>query len=388
MRREVFFSFRLQAAKTGPAPRPPKKGNENKMKKNFKMFATCGVLFAAMPLLADTETINGYTWTYRINGDAAEIYNKGLDPKAISPEPAGELTIPAALGGKSVASIGMGAFWNCTNITSVTMPASVTNIEYWAFRNCSRLTDVTIPDSVTEIGAAAFWKCTSLTNVTIGSGVTGEFFYMFEDCSSLMSISVNERNPAYKSVNGLLLTKDGTTLVEGVNGNVVIPDSVCNIRSRAFSGRNGLSHVSLPPYSVTNIEYRAFENCTALTGISIPNSVSRIWDNAFDNCNGLFDSNSVPGAILVDGWVVGHGGEFATVTDEYGYSCTQLDLTNVRGIADGSFCGCSELQYDGTPRWVVSRPTTSTLPLTRRLMAKRVSPPRRQPMRAIRSSCA
>jgi len=71
------------------------------------------------------------------------------------------LTIP-----NSVTSIGGTAFNNCTSLTSVTIPSSVTSIADWAFNNCTSLTSVTIPSSVTSIGDGAFNNCQKLTSVT------------------------------------------------------------------------------------------------------------------------------------------------------------------------------------------------------------------------------
>ena len=70
------------------------------------------VFVAAMPLMADTWTDpdTGYTWYYRINGDAAEIFNYGN--VAVSPNPTGDLTIPDTLGGKAVTEIGECAFYD------------------------------------------------------------------------------------------------------------------------------------------------------------------------------------------------------------------------------------------------------------------------------------
>lgn len=77
-----------------------------------------------------------------------------------------ELIIPATYNGKPILSIGRSAFWNCSRITSVTIPDSVTSIEDWAFQNCSSLTSVMIGNSVTKIGGGAFESCTNLTSVT------------------------------------------------------------------------------------------------------------------------------------------------------------------------------------------------------------------------------
>jgi len=108
------------------------------------------VAVAAFGASADTETVGGYTWSYHIVGDTAEIYY-GYSA-AISPKPDGAVTIPSTLGGKPVTSIGDSAFDSCSGLTGVTICNSVTNIGYDAFAYCSGLTGVTIPDSVTSIG--------------------------------------------------------------------------------------------------------------------------------------------------------------------------------------------------------------------------------------------
>ena len=131
-----------------------------------KMLAPCvalGIAALTLPLVADTEKVGDYTWTYRINGETAEIYNKGSC--AISPSPTGAVTIPAMLDGKPVTSIGRYAFAYCSGLTSVTIGNSVTRIWERAFYVCSGLTSVTIPDSVTSIGERAFGECESLEEI-------------------------------------------------------------------------------------------------------------------------------------------------------------------------------------------------------------------------------
>ena len=64
----------------------------------------------------------------------------------------------------------------------------VFEIGYMAFLDCTSLTAVTIPNSVTSIGDYAFWYCTSLTSVTIGSGVTSIKYKAFAYCSSLTDV--------------------------------------------------------------------------------------------------------------------------------------------------------------------------------------------------------
>ena len=100
------------------------------------------------------------------------------------------LTIP-----DSVTTIGNRAFYYCSSLTSVTIPDSVTTIGEQAFRNCRSLTSVTIGDSLTTIGNNAFWYCDSLTSVTIPDSVTTIGEDAFYECSSLTSVYCKATTP-------------------------------------------------------------------------------------------------------------------------------------------------------------------------------------------------
>ena len=339
------------------------------MKKRIVMFLSAAM--AATGVWADewTDPDTGYTWTYTVNGDTAEIFCyseiMGSGGVAISPMPTGALKIPATFGDKPMTGIGGGAFYECTGLTSVTIPDGVMSIGAGAFFECSGLTSVTIPDSVTEIKYRAFYGCTRLTSVMIPDGVTKIEDYAFSGCSGINSFGVTSGNANYKEVSDLLLTKDGETLVAVPASltSVTIPDGVTEIRCGAFIDPANLTSVTIPGSmksianftgliggesfhdyggltsvtilnGVTRIEGAVFSGCTNLTSVTIPDSMTSIGTGAFYGCSeSLFDTATIPGVSLVDGWVVGYTGALSG----------DLDLTGVRGIGEGAFKGCSGL---------------------------------------------
>ena len=235
--------------------------------------------------------------------------------------------------GNGVTSIGYGAFsWN-TKLSSIAIPDNVTSIWEEAFSGCSGLASVTIGNGVDRIEEGTFLGCCGLRNLTIGSGVVDIKEGAFDGCDGLMQILVDDRNTAYQSVDGLLLTKDGKTLVKGVNGDVTIPNGVTRIEYDAFAGCEELKSVTMPN-GIIVIGYAAFVFCEGLTDITIPNSVKSIGDSAFEQCNGL-TSVTVPGNVT-------NIGCFA-----FGY-CTNLLLARVpraleKMINDENvFSGCPE----------------------------------------------
>ena len=151
--------------------------------------------------------------------------------------------------------------------------------------NVATAKKIDIGSTVTSIGSSAFYDCSGLTSVTIPASVWSIGDGAFSGCSGLTSITVDGDNPNYSSANGLLLSKDGTLLISGVNGDVVIPYGVTSIGDSAFESCPGLASVTIPN-SVTSIGELAFF-MSGLTSVTIPDSVTSMGYGAFADCAGL-----------------------------------------------------------------------------------------------------
>ena len=273
------------------------------------------------------------------------------------------VTIP-----NSVTSIGSFAFYGCSGLTSVTIPNSVTIISDRAFTACSGLTSITIPDSVTSILKAAFSACNGLTSVTIPKSVTSIGDAAFGNCSGLKAIYVDPANTVFCDLDGVLCSKDMTVLCEfpyAKSEDYEIPDGITRIGNDAFSGCFKLTSVTIPN-SVTSIGFYAFSGCIGLTNIIIPDSVTS-FDLAFMGCSGL-TSVTIPNGITN----IGHATfaecsaltsvtipDSVTSIDTAAFSgcsgLTSITIPNsVTDIGNESFYGCSKLENMTIPNSVTS----------------------------------
>ena len=233
-------------------------------------------------------------YTYEVGTDG-KITITGCDKSAN-----GAITIPSKIDGKPVTSIGDGAFYNCTSLTSIT-----------------------IPNSITSIGKNSFITCWSLTNINVASG-----------------------NNYFSSKDGILFNKDKTTLIRYPEGSkravYSIPSTVRNIGEDAFSYSN-LTSITIPD-SVTSIGSWAFTYCDGLTSITIPNSVRNIEDYTFAYSHSLT-------SITIPNSVTSIGIETFSCCD----SLTSITIPNsVTSIEDGAFRECINLKSITIPDSVTS----------------------------------
>ena len=127
--------------------------------------------------------------------------------------------------------IGSYAFYGCSGLTSLTLPAGITSIGEDAFSGCRGLTSLNLPAGITSIGTHAFQDCSGLTSLTLSAGIT-------------------------------------------------------EIGDGAFLGCSGLTSLTLPA-GITSIGDNAFFCCSGLTSLDLPAGITSIGDLAFYGCGGL-----------------------------------------------------------------------------------------------------
>ena len=171
------------------------------------------------------------------------------------------------------------AFQGCSDLTSVTIPNSVTSIGENAFQGCSGLTSVTIPNSVTSIGEYAFSRCSGLTSVTIPNSVKIIREYAFEGCGGLTSVKIEDGEEILAFISNSNITFSSCPLKTLYLGRNIIYNNIS-----PFQGISSISSLTLGE-EVTSIENNAFMGCSGLTSVSMPNNIIYLGDNAFaSNC--------------------------------------------------------------------------------------------------------
>ena len=230
--------------------------------------ALCAVVVAllivlVLPGTAEAKT-SGY-YTYTVSGGKATITE-------VSPDIYGNVVVPSSLGGYSVKTIGPGAFAECDEMISVTIPGTVTSIGKGAFYGCWGLEFAYLSEGVVTLGDYAFEDCEMLVGVelpaslkTIGEGA-------FSLCFSLEELYVPESSPYFcTDKDGVLYSKDMTRLVKCpvyLSGDYRIADGTKTIDSFAFDCYEDLTTVYIPA-GVTTIQDLAFYDCMGLWAYNV-----------------------------------------------------------------------------------------------------------------------
>ena len=193
---------------------------------------------------AEGEYADRFEYEY-VNGD--EVAITGFSASYVPHD----VTVPSIIDERPVTEIAKRAFYNATNILSVTLPEGVRSVGDLAFANCSAMTKVVLPATVTTIGEAAFSDCTYLKEITLPAGLQKLGGKMFYNCKSLVTMT--------------------------------LPAAITVVPAQTFMSCERLKTVTLAE-GTTEIGDSAFLCCPLLETVNLPETLSAIGDYAFAEC--------------------------------------------------------------------------------------------------------
>lgn len=221
-----------------------------------------------------------------------------------------------------LASLPVGAFYQCESLERITLPHLITEIRDYTFAGCSSLGEVTFKGNVISIGARAFRNCSSLKRIDPGSYLEHIGTSAFEGCASLreMVLPRSLKTMGSNAFNGcsslenvvLPAGGDFTTVKYGAFAGctslreIVFPDNIKTISTEdeqyysgkaygTMSGCTSLIKAELPD-NLTKIDSYMFYGCSSLAQVTIKDSVKSVGKNAFEGCSGLV-SLTVPASV-------------------------------------------------------------------------------------------
>ncbi|MDE6289136.1 MAG: leucine-rich repeat domain-containing protein, partial [Ureaplasma sp.] len=211
---------------------------------------------------------------------------------------------------ESIKNIYSGAFNGCTQLSSINLPKSLISLRNNVFYECSNLSSVVLPDTLTSIGTQLFYKCAKLSSVTLSKNISIIPDETFRECESLKSISLPTSITTIGVRAFYLSGLTSITLLENVSSLGVSCLEFCydlvsiNMSSSkistipiefAYQCRE-LKYVNLPN-SITRIENYGFASCDSLEEITIPNGITHIEPTAFAN-NGNGTTDPLPNLVI------------------------------------------------------------------------------------------
>ena len=212
-------------------------------------------------------------------------------------------------------------------ITDLVIPDGATQVSDLAFTGNASITSVTIPDSVETIGTMAFFGSAKLKTAIIGNGVETIKAAAFSDCYELSSVTLG---------NNVKVIEEQAFLYCAKLGKMVLGDSVTFLGDRAFVGCTKLAKITLSK-NIENIFIYTFADCKSLESIVIPNKVKSIGMSAFSGCDALtsitFENT--------EGWWASED-ETATSGDAIDVSDPSKNAINLRGTYKNHYLGCDK----------------------------------------------
>ena len=218
----------------------------------------------------EREAEPGMVFTLINGGTEYEVSGKGIAT--------GDIVIPERYRGKPVTAIGKKAFFNKSDVDTVTLHDGIKSIGDFAFSNCSYLTAVNIPAGLTHIGENAFSGCRALeSRIVIPDGVTEIPASAFAYCSMLSGVTLGRKVETV----GKNAFSDCASLEE-----IVIPDSVKALGEYAFSNCESVRTLTVGVGLITLGDY-AFSGMPLLESATLGDALKTIGEGAFFKCSGL-----------------------------------------------------------------------------------------------------
>ena len=229
-----------------------------------------------------------------------------------------------------------------------------------AFYYCTSLETLNLPAGLTSIGDSAFYECKSLKTLNLPAGLTSIGANPFSGCDEL---KLSNHSSHFKIQNNLLLSSDGSQLISymGKGSSVTIPDCVRSIGDSAFYYCTFLETLNLPD-GVKSIGGYAFFGCESLETLNLPDGVKSIGDSAFSWCSSLKTLNLPAGLTSVGDSAFSECNSLETLNlpagltsigDSAFYGCKSLKTLNlpdgVKSIGDSAFSECNSLETLNLP---------------------------------------
>ena len=244
-------------------------------------------------------------------------------------------------------TIGDKAFYNCSKLSRIIVPANVKTIGDFAFNGCSNLSDVALPDGVTAIGQYGFYGCSSFTTLNIPKGVTKIEINTYADCEGIKEIIIPDHiveigNYAFARKHGGKMTFE----------KVYIPSSVKTVGENIFDYVE-IKNVHVPDITTwwrtpfvgedfchkersgsPNGSFRLFANGSEVIDLVVPSDIMTIPNNKFYGCTSIA-SIKFPGKVRFGAYA------FQKCT---GLTSVLIPIENGNDLGQGTFRECSNLK--------------------------------------------